>query len=143
MPPENDLASAASDLRIVLGQLVRRLRTDNVLPTSHLAVLSRLDRAGTQTTSGLAAGERMRPQSMAQTVAELEKEGLVERQPDSVDRRQILVTLTKHGRMFLTEERRRREDWLSKAISDEFTPSEQEMLFQAVNLLRRLAELRA
>jgi DNA-binding MarR family transcriptional regulator len=141
MPAQHDLASAASDLRIVLGQLVRRLRADNMHPTSHLAVLSRLDRAGTQTTSGLAAGERMRPQSMAQTVAELEKEGLVERQPDPVDRRQILVKLTKHGRTFLNEERRRREDWLSKAIADELSPAEQQVLFQAVDLLRRLAEL--
>jgi DNA-binding MarR family transcriptional regulator len=140
MPAATDLASTASELRIVLGQLVRRLRADNALPTSHLAVLSRLDRLGPQTASGLAAAEHMRPQSMAQTVAELQKEGLVERRPDSVDRRQILVELTQGGRDVLDDGRRRREDWLSKAIA-ELTPAEQQVLLNAVDLLRRLAEL--
>ena len=96
MPPTHDLAN---ELRIVLGQLVRRLRADNVLPTSHLAVLSRLDRTGAQTTSGLAAAEHMRPQSMAHTIGELEKEDLVARRPDPDDGRQILVDLTKRGRL--------------------------------------------
>ena len=72
---------------------MRRLRADDVLPTSHLAVLSRLDRTGAQTTSGLAAAEQMRPQSMAHTVGELEKEDLVARRPDPDDGRQILVDL--------------------------------------------------
>ena len=136
-----DLANAASDLRIVIGQLIRRLRADNVLPASHLAVLSRLDRAGPQTTSGLAAAERMRPQSMAQTVGDLEKETFVERRPDSVDRRQVLVEITDRGRDVIVEERRRREDWLSTAIADELTPAEQDDLIRAIALLRRLAEL--
>jgi DNA-binding MarR family transcriptional regulator len=141
MARATDLANAASDLRIVLGKLMRRLRADNVLPTSHLAVLSRLDRSGPQTTSGLAAAERMRPQSMAQAVGELEKEGLVARRPDAVDRRQVLVDVTDRGRTVIVEERRRREDWLSTAIADELTPAEQDDLVRAIALLRRLAEL--
>jgi DNA-binding MarR family transcriptional regulator len=141
MARATDLANAPSDLRIVLGKLMRRLRAENVLPTSHLAVLSRLDRSGPQTTSGLAAAERMRPQSMAQAVGELEKEGLVARRPDSVDRRQILVDVTSRGRTLIVEERRRREDWLSTAIADELTAAEQDDLVRAIALLRRLAEL--
>ena len=82
MPADVELATAASDLRIVLGQLVRRLRSDGTLPIAHLAVLSRLDRAGPQTTSGLAAGERVRPRSMAQTVADLEQSRLVVKRND-------------------------------------------------------------
>jgi DNA-binding MarR family transcriptional regulator len=141
MPPSAGLESAASDLRIVLGQLLRKLRSENALPTSHLAVLSRLDRSGEQTTSGLAAAERMRPQSMAQTVADLQNEGFVARRADPSDGRQILVELTKRGRELLARERRRREDWLSTAIADELTPAEQRVLVRAIDLLRRLAEL--
>jgi len=141
MPGDVELATAASDLRIVLGQLVRRLRTDGTLPIAHLAVLSRLDRAGPQTTSGLAAGERVRPQSMAQTLADLEQSGLVERRPDEADRRQVLVELTAQGRELLGVERRRREDWLSLAISEQLTTEEQQLLVDALALLRRLAEL--
>jgi DNA-binding MarR family transcriptional regulator len=141
MPPSAGLESAASDLRIVLGQLLRKLRSENALPTSHLAVLSRLDRSGAQTTSGLAAAERMRPQSMAQTVADLQNEGFVARRADPSDGRQIMVELTKRGRELLARERRRREDWLSTAIADELTPAEQRVLVRAIDLLRRLAEL--
>lgn len=141
MPKAHDTTAVASELRIVLGAFVRRIRANNTLATSHLAVLSRLDRAGTQTASSLAAGEHMRPQSMAQTVADLERQGFIERRPDPDDRRQLLVALTKHGRKTLLDERRRGEGWLSKAIAHELTEAEQRVLLQSVDLLRRLAEL--
>ena len=40
--------------------------------------------------SDLAAAEHVRPQSMAQTVGDLEDEGLVSRRPDPDDRRRAL-----------------------------------------------------
>jgi DNA-binding MarR family transcriptional regulator len=141
MAADADPASIANELRVVLGQLVRRLRNENALPPSHIAVLSRLDRAGAQTTSGLAAAERMRPQSMAQTLADLRRDGLVDRTPDQVDRRQILVEMTARGRECLAAERRRREGWLAEAIAGELKPAERKLLADAVALLRRLAEL--
>jgi DNA-binding MarR family transcriptional regulator len=142
MPASNSgLDSAVSELRIVLGLLVRRLRADNPVPTSHLSVLRRLEQTGSRTTSALAAAEHMRPQSMAQTVADLDADGFVARLPDPDDRRQILIELTSRGQRVLVEERRRREDWLSRAIADELSPAEQELLVEAIPLLRRLAEL--
>lgn len=135
------LEIAASELRIVLGQLARRFRVEDAVSLSHLAVLSRLDREGPQTTSGLATAERMRPQSMAQTIAEMNGDGLVARRPDVEDRRQILVELTAEGRKLLAAERRRREDWFSRAIDDELSPREQQALLKAIAVLRRLAEL--
>jgi DNA-binding MarR family transcriptional regulator len=141
MPKSADAIHAAGELRAVLGQLVRRLRAENTRPQAQLAVLSRLYRGGPQTTSGLATAEHMRPQSMAEVVAELQRDGLVDRTPDPTDRRQLLVGLTQRGREFIRSERRRREDWLSQAIADEFSPKEQAVLVEAVALLRRLAEL--
>jgi DNA-binding MarR family transcriptional regulator len=141
MPRSADATRAATELRAVLGQLVRRLRSENTRPQSQLAVLSRLDRGGPQTTSGLAAAEHMRPQSMAEVVADLQSDGRVDRTPDPTDRRQLLVALTQEGREFIKDERRRREDWLSQAIADEFSSKEQAVLVEAVALLRRLAEL--
>jgi DNA-binding MarR family transcriptional regulator len=139
--PDPGPAGAAGELRLVLGQLMRRLRAEHAVPISQLAVLSRLDREGPQTTSGLAAAERMRPQSMAQILAELNDDGLVQRRPDAGDRRQILVELTAGGRKLLQAERRRREDWLSRAIVEELSPAEQKTLVRAISVLRRLAEL--
>jgi DNA-binding MarR family transcriptional regulator len=65
----------------------------------------------------------------------------VNRIPDPTDRRQILVELTAPGRKFLAAERQRREGWLANAVADELTPAEQDLLVDAVALLRRITEL--
>ena len=135
-----DTARVASELRFVLGHLMRRLRAEHRFPISHGAVLGRLDREGPQSVSDLAASERIRPQSMAQTVSDLEADGLVERQPDPLDGRRALVSLTEQGIAVLQAERRQREGWLARAITDDLSPEEQAVLRDAVELLRRLAE---
>ncbi len=139
MPTRTDPALVASELLEVLGRLVRRLRAEHRFPLSHGTVLGRLDREGAQSVSDLAAAESVRPQSMAQTVAELEADGLVARRPDPDDRRRALVELTAQGRAVLESERRRREGWLATAIDSRMTPEEQAVLAEAVELLRRLA----
>jgi DNA-binding MarR family transcriptional regulator len=123
----------------VLGQLVRRLRAEYSFPVAQASVLSRLDREGAQTASELAAAERVRPQSMAQTLTELEGAGLIERRPDSEDRRRMQIDLTEQGRARVLEERGKREGWLAAAIAAELTPEEQRTVLTAVPLLRRLS----
>jgi len=123
---------------VVLGQLVRRLRAEHRFPLSHGSVLGRLDREGPQSVSRLAAAERVRPQSMAQTVGEMEAEGYVERRPDPGDRRRALVDFTPAGRAALEEDRRRRVGWLASAI-DELPAADQAALARATDILRRLA----
>ena len=125
----------------MLGQLVRRLRLENRLPISQAAVLARLDREGPATTSALADGERVRPQSMGQTVSELLAGGFVARAPDPLDRRQVLIELTGAGRAMLADDRARRDGWLAETIASELTPAEQRVLVQAVGLLGRLADV--
>jgi DNA-binding MarR family transcriptional regulator len=140
MPTKTDTSRLASELRVVLGQLIRRLRAEHRFPISQGSVLGRLDRQGAQSVSDLAAAERVRPQSMAQTVAELESEGLVSRRPDPDDRRRALVELTQQGRTTLEADRRQREGWLAEAIASDLTPDEQRTLHEAVELMRRLAD---
>jgi DNA-binding MarR family transcriptional regulator len=141
VPAPSEVAEAAAELRTAIGQLIRRLRAEYRFSLSQAAVLGRLDREGAATTSRLAAAERVTPQSIARTVAELEAAGLVARRPDPGDRRQRLVELTGPGRAALAEERRRREGWLAEAMTSGLTPSEQDLLLEAVGLLRRLAEM--
>ena len=140
MPTAIDVTGAASELRIVLGRLVRRLRAENTLPLPHATVLGRLDRGGPRTTSALAAAEQVRPQSMAQTVKDLIDAGLVERRPDPADGRQLLLELTGRGIALLREERQQRDGWLSRTIAERLSPDEQEILVRAVPLLQRLTD---
>jgi DNA-binding MarR family transcriptional regulator len=138
MPTRTDPALIAAELRVVIGQLIRRLRAQHGFSISQGAVLGRLDREGVQSVSDLAQSERVRPQSMAQTVGDLEADGLVQRRPDPADRRRALVELTEEGRITLAADRLRREGWLAGAI--EHAAGEQALVSEAVELLRRLAE---
>lgn len=140
MPTKTDPALVASQLRVVIGQLIRRLRAEHGFPLSQGAVLGRLDRGGPQSVSDLAVVERVRPQSMAQTVGDLEADGYVTRSPDPADRRRALVQLTQRGHEELEADRRRREGWLAQAIASDLSPKEQELLADAVEVLRRLAD---
>jgi DNA-binding MarR family transcriptional regulator len=136
-----DVPLVASELRVVLGQLVRRLRAELRFSLAHGSVLGRLNREGARSTSELAAAERVRPQSMAQTVSELEGEGLISRRPDPADGRRMLIELTASGLHTLEDDRRQRVGWLIESISEGFSESEQRALAEAVPLLRRLADL--
>jgi DNA-binding MarR family transcriptional regulator len=140
MGSQIDVSLLASELRVVLGQLVRRLRAEHRFSLAHGSVLGRLDREGASSISDLAAAERVRPQSMAQTVSDLEAEGLISRRPDPADGRRVLLELTEPGRERLAADRRNREGWLIAAITDGLSEPEQRVLVQAVELLRRLAE---
>jgi DNA-binding MarR family transcriptional regulator len=141
MAPTEDLTPLASDLRVVLGRLIRRLRAEHRFPMTQGAVLGRLDREGTQSIGTLAAAERVRPQSMSQTLAELEADGLIARRPDARDGRRTLVELTERGRAVLEKDRAVRVGWLARAIAEDFTAAEREVLAEAVELLDRLSQL--
>ena len=131
----------AGDLRVVLGRLVRRLRAERRdLSLAQLTVLGRLDRDGLTGVSAIAAAERVRPQSVASTVAALEEAGLISRRPDPGDGRRVVIELTPAGREALAVDRRRREGWLADAIARDLTADERRVLAEAVTLLRRLAD---
>ncbi|MGC9220977.1 MAG: MarR family winged helix-turn-helix transcriptional regulator [Solirubrobacteraceae bacterium] len=134
-----DTGPLQHELRVVLGRLIRRLRCEHRFPLTQAAVLGRLDRDGGHSIGTLAARESVRPQSMSQTVCELEAAGLVSRQPDATDARRTQVLITARGRAALDEDRNAREGWLRNQI-DGFSAEEQETLRHAVSLLRRLTD---
>jgi DNA-binding MarR family transcriptional regulator len=139
MPVES--VPIAHEFRETLGRVIRRLRAEGGQPpVGQLAVLGRLDREGPASTSDLAAAERMRPQSMAQTVRDLESAGLASRRPDPDDGRRALVELTPAGLERLHSTRARREGWLAELFEREFTAAERETLRAALPLLRRIAD---
>lgn len=140
----SERASAlAAELRALVGKLKRRLReqsdTGDLTP-SQTSVILRLEKEGPATTSGLARAEGMRPQSMAAVVAALDAAGLVQGAPDPTDGRQTLLSLTDDCRRKLQEGRAARQDWLSRTLQARLSPQEQDLLAEAVGLLKRLLE---
>jgi DNA-binding MarR family transcriptional regulator len=140
MRAESDTRRLAGELRVVLGELMRRLRAEHGFSLSQGAVLGRLDREGPCSIGQLALAERVRPQSMAQTIKDLETNGLATRRVDPADGRRALVRLTPEGRSILAADRRLREGWLAGAIAKELDVEERAVLGKAVELIRRLAD---
>ena len=139
-PATQEPAVIASELGAVIALLVRRLRAQRPIPLSHATVLGRLCREGPQSVSDLAQAEHVRPQSMAQTVSELESGGLIVRHPDPNDRRRAVVEVTGAGLQLRERELSRRDGWLAQAIVGKLSADEQDELRASVDLLRRLAE---
>jgi len=68
----------------------------NSLTMAHIALLPHLDESGTRVTT-LADRSGMTKQGMGQLVKELESQGFLERRPDPLDGRALLVTFTDSG----------------------------------------------
>jgi DNA-binding MarR family transcriptional regulator len=139
----NDSAAAASELRLQLSRITRRLRqqTDRSdLTMSQLSVLSRLYQAEQATPTELAASEGIRPQTMSKTLDLLEQGGYIGRAPDPSDRRRVLIELTDQARAAIAQDRQRKANWLASAMSHVLTEAERDLLIQATPLLAKLAD---
>lgn len=135
--------TAVTDFGHAIGLLVRHVRTaaaTHELSLTEAAVMARLDRHGPTTTADLARAESVRPQSMRTTIAALEEMGYVERKPHPTDGRQINIELTAKGRAVRNSAKDAKRTWLAQAIT-KLDRHEQETLFSAGEIIRRLVEL--
>jgi DNA-binding MarR family transcriptional regulator len=107
---------------------------------SQLTTLSRIVSGGPATTSDLAQAEHVRRQSMAETIAALRADGLVETQPDPTDGRKTLIHATRRGRSLSATIPAARERWLDSAITGLLDAEEQQTLLKAAAIMDRLAD---
>jgi DNA-binding MarR family transcriptional regulator len=138
-----NLEVAVTELLSVTGQLTRRLRAvsnTRELTWSQVAIMARLEEAGPLTTADLARAESVKPQSMGGTLAAMEEEGLVERQPHPTDGRQILYALTDEGLEAKRKVSLAKREWLLAAIA-QLSLAEQKTLLAAVDIIRRFGNL--
>jgi DNA-binding MarR family transcriptional regulator len=151
MPLEPPLESkenvgAARALRRGVTELYRRLRAERIshgLSPSKLSILGRLTLGGPLTVTALAAKERVQPQSLTRTLADLEKSKLIRRHQDQIDRRQTRIEITTLGEDLLKQDARRQASWLATAMSSALTSAERELLRVAAQLMRQLADVEA
>ena len=121
-------------------ELVRQMPRD--LSLTSVATLSTLTRRGPRRVTELAASEGVAQPSMTALVTALERDGLVERQPDPRDRRASLVTVTDSGREYVARRRRIGAELVTSTL-EELSESDRSALADAVDALRRVREIRA
>lgn len=135
----------AVELMTAMTRLRARLRSESQPSDmrwswSQLAALGRVVREGPTTTSDLAHAEHVRRQSMAETVAVLRADGLLEAQPDPTDGRKTLLVATRQARELLERIPAAREAWLGVAMDAMLDNEEQQVLRKAAAIMSRLAD---
>lgn len=147
----NDLvsrpAAAASDVDVVADRLhsasihlLRRLRrhdTASGVGPARLSALSVLVFGGPLPLGRLAAAEQVRPPTMSRIVAGLVADGLVARDTDPRDGRQVILRATGAGRRVLQQGRRRRIAALAERLRP-LAPDDLATLASAAALIDRV-----
>ncbi len=137
----SDVAPLASELRLAVHRLTRRLRqqtpTDG-LTLTQLSALNVIFREGPLTAGDLAAKEQVRPPSITRVLTGLEALDLVQRTENPRDGRQVLVQITALGSHRMSEYIRARELWLEQELAA-LPQEDRDLLGKATVLLDQLA----
>jgi DNA-binding MarR family transcriptional regulator len=142
MPTLTKTAQLASELRLSVMRLTRRLRAERPdigLSLTQISALGTIDRHGPMTPREVADHERVQPPSMSRVLALLEERGLIVRTAHPSDGRQQLVSLARAGHDLLREDRRRREAWLALRLA-ELTCEERAVLRAAMPIIDRITQ---
>ena len=117
--PRVKRAELADQLHSAAIHLLRQLRKEDDasgLSAPRLSALSVVVFGGPLTLGQLARAEQVKPPTMTKIVTGLEKDGLVERKPDSHDGRLTRIVATARGQRILIEGRARRVKSLTQAV---------------------------
>lgn len=122
-------------------RLRRRLRTESPsgLSQTDFSALATVIREGRIGLGDLADREGVKPPSMTRIAAALEREGLVVRQSDPVDRRRAWLEATPSGRRLVERNRRQRDAYLATVLRG-LSPDDLVSLERGVAILERVLE---
>src|SRR5215475_13682390 len=132
------LAGMLGDAISRLNRRLRQARPVGELTQNQISVLTSLELAGALTPRELADAERVQPPTMTKVLAKLEERGLVQRTPHPTDGRQVLLSATAEGRAVMAEQRRAKDEWLTRTLAG-LPAQERETLRQAAEILGRIA----
>jgi DNA-binding MarR family transcriptional regulator len=140
-PPDRATLELASTLRLAVMRLARRLRqqADAGVTPSMLSALHSIARLEPVTLGDLARAERVKPSSTSVVVSALEREGLVDRRTDAVDRRVTWVRPSSQGRRLIERVRSRKNAYLARRLRG-LAPADREVLERAVHILEGMIE---
>jgi DNA-binding MarR family transcriptional regulator len=135
-----DTLTIADRLRPVLLRVGRELRREarevGVSP-EQVSILVAIKYTPGIGIRGLATRERVSAPALSKHVDRLERDGLVSRTPDAVDRRRVGLALTDEGQRVLRRVRSRRTAWLATRLRS-LSPDELDAVEAAIEPLSLL-----
>lgn len=142
MANEQNNHQLASDLRLVITRLIKKLRikseTGAMLSLTERSTLALLDQHKTLFPNELAAMEKITTQSMSQILNKLLEAGYISRKISASDKRKSIISLTKAGQNTLYKVRNERDEWLNKALEEVCSDKEKNILRNAIGPLTKL-----
>ena len=140
-PSRTDVAGLASQLRLSVFRLARKLRrqAESGITQTQSAALSTIERHGPLTAGELAAHEQIQKPTCTAVIAALLEAGFIERTPDPLDGRVAWLQISPAGRRVLQQARKRHTAYLARRMS-RLEPDELEILERATQILERLTE---
>ncbi len=113
------LDDTAVRLRRAVTRLHRKLRQSALAGVSpaQASLLGTIDRMGRPSLGDLAAAEQVQPPTVTRLVRDLEGAGLLEKVRDARDGRCTRVVLTTRGRREVERIRRRKDEFLERALA--------------------------
>ena len=114
--------------------------TVGVVSITEVSLLSRLMREGPTSPGALADVEHITPQAVGTVLTGMQRNGLIERNPDPSDGRKVIVTLTDVGRHAFDHRSEEVTEHLAGVLGEVFTAQEQAQIAAALPLLERLAD---
>jgi DNA-binding MarR family transcriptional regulator len=141
IPAATERAQLAGRLRLAVTRLNRRLRQqgESGLSATAFSALATIARLGPIALGELAAVEGVKPPSITNTVAALEAQGLVAREPDASDRRVTRVSATPRGKLRLMRSRTRKTAYLAARL-EALDAHQLEVLAEAAGILEQVLE---
>jgi DNA-binding MarR family transcriptional regulator len=138
---DEDVREFRAQLRLLHRRLRREVQPVAGLSRTAMQVLGAIGRlpAGSQPRQ-VADELLMTSSNVAAALRELEARGVISRQKDPTDARQVRLSVTAHGERLLADFRSERDSWLGRAVEAVLSEDEQRVLLSAGPLLQRLAE---
>jgi DNA-binding MarR family transcriptional regulator len=141
---DNNNLQFVSDLRTVVGRMIKKLRKESAtgqqLSMTERSTLFLLDQYKSMLPSELAAIEKITNQSMSGILNHLLELGYIIRTASATDGRKVHISLSAAGEKTLLQVRNERDQWLANAIAGTCTAQEQEILKKAIPILTKVVE---
>ncbi len=140
-PEASTIEELSRGLSFAIGRANRRmLAAGKGLGQGHLNALATMYRVGPIRPGDLAQREFVSAPTMTRTLRDLEKLGLVSRQPDASDGRSILVSVTPQGQHEVLRARSTRAELLARLLG-QLDKDDVAALRDALTALERLATI--